>query len=281
MSEDTSQERFTRTVSPPLHPIERTTSVELSSTRKNFHERNLEHLKTLTSQNTKKLSDLQEEKRKLEIARQRLAQKVLKRNAESKIKQAIQEEKVEEDKQESLKLNHKNRNIDYIQALQESNKAKQLLRQEQEEKKLKEKKKLRDSLGLSDVKSKVSEFEERKFVKRSEEKKVKVREDYLRGKESEEKKVKKEENEEKKVKKEENEDKKDEKRGKKSDELSFQRLTQMPKRFSGVPIVTDMAIFKKKNGLGDKDKVFIINGCYPDIRKALLKRSILYLGRLV
>jgi len=224
----------------------------------------LEHLKTLTTQNSKKLTDLQEEKRKLDIARQRLAQKVLKRNAESKVRQMIQEENFEADeKQESLKLNPKSRNIDYIQSLQESNKAKQLMKQEQEEKKLKEKKKLRESLGLNDVKSKVVEAEERKVVRRVEERKVRVKEELV------------------KVKKEEVEEKKEEKKSKRSDELSFQRLTQMPKRFSGMPIVTDMGIFRKKNSLTDKDKVFIINGCYPDIRKALLKRSIRYLGRLV
>lgn len=264
MSGDSNQERLARTVSPPLHPIERTTSVELSSTRKNFHERNLEHLKTLTTQNSKKLTDLQEEKRKLDIARQRLAQKVLKRNAESKIKQTIQEEKFEEDqKQEGLRLNPKSRNIDYIQSLQELNKAKQIMKQEQEEKKLKEKKKLRESLGLNDVKSKVVEAEERKVGRKVEERKARVKEEVS------------------KVKKEEVEEKREEKKAKKSDELSFQRLTQMPKRFSGVPIVTDMSIFRKKNGLNEKDKVFIINGCYPDIRKALVKRSIVHLGRLV
>ena len=61
---------------------------------------------------------------------------------------------------------------------------------------------------------------------------------------------------------------------KKSDEMSFQRLTQIPKRFSALPVVTDMLVYKKKNGLSETDRVFIINGCYPDIRKALIKRSI-------
>jgi hypothetical protein len=271
MSEELEQARVTRTVSPPSFPQERLSSLELSSTRKNFHERNLEHLKSLTSQNSKRLSDLQEEKRKLELARQRLAQKVLKRNAESKIKSMIKEEKIEEDRPEGSKPDLKSRNLEYIQALQESNKAKLQMKLELEERKVKEMKKLRTNLGLHEIKSKIVETDvERPKVPELVEKR-KNRLEERKNKLKEEMKGKKDEEEKKEI----------EKKQKKSDEQSFQRLTQMPKRFSNVPIVTDMIVFKKKNGLSENDRVFIINGCYPDIRKALLKRSNFYLGRLV
>lgn len=260
-NDSTNINRVTRTVSPPLFPRDRQVSVELSSTRKNFHERNLEHLKTLTTQNSKRLSDLQEEKKKLELARQRLACKVLKRNAESKIKHLIKEEKLEEDKPESSKVDLKSRHLEYLQSLQETNKAKQQMKQEIEEKKMKEMKKLRSNLGFAEVKSKLAEVEEKKGKT-----KVERVERVERGRTE----VNIEAKPEPKGKKEEE----SEKVKKKSDEMSFQRLTQIPKRFSALPVVTDMLVYKKKNGLSETDKVFIINGCYPDIRKALIKRSI-------
>lgn len=58
------------------------------------------------------------------------------------------------------------------------------------------------------------------------------------------------------------------------------RLVSMKKYRSG-PIITDMKQFKKRNKLGDKDKVFILIGGYIDIREALTSRSKRYLDRLV
>ena len=251
-------ERNTRTVSPPTFARERNGSVEFSASKRKFHERNLEHLKTITDKNTQRAQKIEEEKRKLEIARQRLAQKILKRNAESKVKTIKEASKEDESSNNTAKVNHKSRNLNYILNLQESNKAKQLEKEEKEEKKLKNIKKLRDDLGLSNINSKIGEIEVKKLTK---------------PKEEEKKLTLKAKDEEKPIKKEENIDFDDKKKGKKSDEQSFQRLIQPPKRFSGIPIITDMSVFKKKNNLSEKDKIFIINGCYPDIKRALIKRS--------
>ena len=295
MQEDENiRERNTRTVSPPAFFKERNASVEFSSTKKNFHERNLDHLKTITDKNYLKIKQIEEEKKKLEITRQRLAQRVLKRNAESKLKEIFSKENeksikniegknnVETIKEENeyredlkssatLKIDHKTRNLNYIQNLQESNKCKQQKKEEEEEKKIKNMRNLRENLGFHNVNSKLGEFEERKNNKV----KIEEKKEIIRVKE-EEKPIAKI------IKKEEIPVEKDEKKFvKKSDEQSFQRLTQQPKRFAGTPIITDMSVFKKKNNLTEKDKVFIINGCYPDIKKALLRRSNIYIGRLI
>lgn len=70
------------------------------------------------------------------------------------------------------------------------------------------------------------------------------------------------------------------KKVKKTDENTIRRLAQAPKRWTA-PIITDPLIFRKKYKLTEKDKVFIIMGGYPAMRKALLKRSISYIARLV
>ena len=168
-------ERNTRTVSPPTFARERNGSVEFSASKRKFHERNLEHLKTITDKNTQRAQKIEEEKRKLEIARQRLAQKILKRNAESKVKTIKEASKEDESSNNTAKVNHKSRNLNYILNLQESNKAKQLEKEEKEEKKLKNIKKLRDDLGLSNINSKIGEIEVKKLTKpKEEEKKVEM-----------------------------------------------------------------------------------------------------------
>lgn len=287
--EKNSHERNTKTVSPPLLIRERQSSLESSSTRKNFHERNLEKLKTITDKNMQKLKQIEEEKRKLEITRQRLAQKVLSKNAEVKRMNLARSEEVEgisrntgkiwvesiKEEEEfkssnSIKVDHKMRNLNYIQNLQDLNKAKVQQKEEKEIKKLNYMKKLRENFGLHNVNSKVVEAEERRQSKMKEDCKKVVQ------------KPKDEEKMVQKPKKEENLlEIDDKKKNKRSDDQCFQRLIQQPKRFSGVPIITDMGVFKKKNSLSEKDKIFIINGCYPDIRKALIKRSNSYTGRLV
>jgi hypothetical protein len=70
------------------------------------------------------------------------------------------------------------------------------------------------------------------------------------------------------------------KKTKKSDESALRRLSQAPKRWNA-PLITDLSVFRKKYKLSEKDKIFIVIGGYPDIRRALLNRSISYLGRLV
>jgi hypothetical protein len=67
---------------------------------------------------------------------------------------------------------------------------------------------------------------------------------------------------------------------KKTDENALRRLSQAPKRWSA-PVITDLAVFRKKNKLTERDKIFIVVGGYPDIRRALLNRSTNYLARLV
>ena len=289
-------ERNTRTVSPPLFSKERNASLGLSNTKKDFHERNLESIKVITDKNFQKIQQMEEEKRKLEITRQRLAQKVLKRNAETKgLSQAKNEDfeqarrntcsklmnvqviKEEDEYKDDLisnntaKIDHKTRNITYIQNLQDSNKAKVQQKEEKELKKLNNMKKLRENFGLHNVSSKLSEFEDRKSLKpqeiKEEEKRViqkpkeeeKEREKEKgkgKGKEKE-KKLKDEDRLPQKFRREEpTAEMDDKKKTKRSDEESFQRLIQQPKRFTGMPIITD-------------------------IRKALLKRSKLYTGRLV
>ena len=70
------------------------------------------------------------------------------------------------------------------------------------------------------------------------------------------------------------------KKPKKLDENAMKRLSQAPKRWNA-PIITDITVFRKKYKLTEKDKIFIILGGYPAMRRALLHRSIPYLGRLV
>jgi hypothetical protein len=50
------------------------------------------------------------------------------------------------------------------------------------------------------------------------------------------------------------------------------RLSNAPRRFTG-PIITDFDLWKKKHKLTPEDRVFIISGGYPILRKALLSRG--------
>lgn len=51
-------------------------------------------------------------------------------------------------------------------------------------------------------------------------------------------------------------------------------------RRNNAPMITDFVQWKKRNRVGEKDKVFIVMGGYPDIRKALKKRSNAHTVRL-
>lgn len=64
-------------------------------------------------------------------------------------------------------------------------------------------------------------------------------------------------------------------------DLEAQARLESFKKYHSVPAITDMKQFKKRNKLGDKDKVFVLIGGYTDVREALISRSKCYLDRLV
>ena len=51
-------------------------------------------------------------------------------------------------------------------------------------------------------------------------------------------------------------------------------------RRNNAPMITDFVQWKKRNRVGEKDRVFIVMGGYPDIRKALKRRSKAHTVRL-
>jgi len=55
------------------------------------------------------------------------------------------------------------------------------------------------------------------------------------------------------------------------DKEALQKLAQH--RRNNAPMITDFALWKKRNRVGERDRVFIIMGGYPDIRRALLSRG--------
>lgn len=206
-------------------------------------------------------------------------------------------ESIEEGK--NLKAFYRSRYVTLIKSLQETNKQK-LIQKEQEELKIKKKKdKLKDELGLKNVKAKfniIPQEEEEIKVERKEKKEktevesvknedLKVRRDnaskILRRAQEHLQKITEKRTEEQK--KEEEERTKELKLrlalkeavlGKTQDEGEIERkksekLLSHTKKIT----ITDMNIFKKKHKLLDTDKVFIIVGCYPDIRKALKSRG--------
>ena len=62
------------------------------------------------------------------------------------------------------------------------------------------------------------------------------------------------------------------------DKEALQKLAQH--RRNNAPMITDFAQWKKRNRVGEREKVFLIMGGYPDIRKALLRRGKRNIGRL-
>ncbi|CAG9316971.1 TTLL8_3 [Blepharisma stoltei] len=352
------------TTSPPnfqLRPRNRSTDAP-SSKNINFHERNIKYLKTLKEKKDQRLQDLEQEKQKLEITRQRLASLILKRNEVNNSKEerpktvcenAKEEEnddkfKTEDFSESSQKSNnfqnyYRSRYHTLLETLQENNKYKQQLKEIEEQKKLNNMKKLKEDLGFVNVSSKLfnptissminsnnlseseiaelkaskyasfvnvnkpkpkpqtpfkpaeddkikqklareaaekifrraqehlNQLAERKMIEAKKESEAKDRELRMRQalKESVLNKVKTNV-----VSKEElpAPQQSPVKKPKKSDEKILQRLVQVPKRWPGCTI-TDISIFRKKYKLSEKDKIFVINGTYPDIRKALLDRD--------
>ena len=215
-------------------------------------------------------------------------------------------EPVEECK--NVRAVYMSRNLSLIQSLQENNKQK-LLQKEQEELKLKRKKeKLKEELGLNNIKSKFTIIpeEDSSMLNESKVEKVPAKQKPLPQepelpKNPEEIKMKKEaaakivkraqeyiqKMTEKKLEEQRREEEaqardlklrialKESILGKAtSEEGEIQRkksekLLSHPKRI----LITDITLYKKRYKLKESDKIFIIVGCYPDIRKALKLRG--------
>ena len=62
------------------------------------------------------------------------------------------------------------------------------------------------------------------------------------------------------------------------DKDALQKLAQH--RRNNAPMITDFAQWKKRNRVGENDRVFIVKGGYPDIKRALLSRGNPYTARL-
>jgi lipopolysaccharide biosynthesis regulator YciM len=62
------------------------------------------------------------------------------------------------------------------------------------------------------------------------------------------------------------------KKTRKPDDKVLKRLTQHIKKVSG-PVITDWGQFRKRYKLDPSTKVFIINGQYQDVKKALKRRG--------
>ena len=229
-------------------------------------------------------------------AKETLENKTTKKEAELG---SIQESK-------NLKAFYRSRYSSLIISIQENNKQK-LLQKEQEEVKLKKKKeKLKDELGLSNVKSKFNEIpieEEAKISEIKQEKLLKAKNNLVElenTKNPEEIRIKKEAAEkivkraqeylsklaEKRVEEQKKEEEaqireaklkialRDAILAKAHDESEItkkksEKLLSHPKKI----LLTDISLYKKRYKLKESDKIFIIVGCYPDIRKALKLRG--------
>lgn len=187
--EDTSNERESRsmvqredkrlashTSSPPCFATHhRNSSTETQSNiKKNYHERNMGHIKALKEKNLAQKQQLEDEKRKLEQTRERLAKIILKRSEalkkakeenEKKAKideetkkneEAIKEEDEEEyNKKKTVSAYFRSRYASLLKTIQDSHKNKQQLKEIEQQKKEKFKKKLKEEMGLVNVTSKL------------------------------------------------------------------------------------------------------------------------------
>lgn len=351
----------------PLQPTLPISDIETPEARPkmDFHQRNVEHLRSLSEQKAAKVKQLDEEQSKLKIARERLARKVLRRKGQPEVPPLHQsvvkeedsdegsdEEEAEEVESEEVEAKRatrrefRSRYISLLKNLAETNKLKQLREEQVKQKRAMTAQRLKEDLGLGSVNSKLfdptvasllssgavdDELLERKGLRgtggspklktrrREETKGENKPEDRERSKKAEKDIVKRAQDHlaylaEKKaaeLRKEEEERERKAKiiiaaresaklmkassltdtmtatqeipppvippaletpKKKKLDERHMERLAKNPKR-SHMPVITDMAVFRKKHKLSDKDKVFIICGGYPDIRKALKRRG--------
>jgi tubulin monoglycylase TTLL3/8 len=228
-------------------------------------------------------------------------------NQEKPVKKELELESIEEGK--GLKAYYRSRYTSLIKSIQDSNKQK-MIQKELEELKLKKmKEKLKDELGLSQVKSKFKQIsedssEKQEKIEKNEKNFVLKRNSAVETEEAklspEELKIKREnalkivkraqEHLQKIADKKVEEQKKEEEAVAREQKLrqalkeailnrnpeegeiqrkKSEKLLTHPKKI----IITDMALYKKRNKLTENDKVFIIYGCYPDIRKALLAKG--------
>ena len=217
-------------------------------------------------------------------------------------------EKIDEGK--SIKAYYRSRYTSLIKSIQDSNKQKMIQKELEELKMKKLKEKLKDELGLRQVKSKFKQLSEdnseikQEKIEKQEKSGVSKRQPTNEIEESklspEELKQKREnaakivrraqEHLQKIAEKKMEEQKKEEdaaireqklrqalkeailNRNQEEGEIQrkkSEKLLTHPKKI----LITDMALYKKRHKLTENDKIFIIYGCYPDIRKALLARG--------
>lgn len=373
MVQNEDKREYSHTSSPPAISIRQRTSSTDATNKKNYHERNMIHIKTLKEKNLIQRTQLEEEKKKLEQTRERLAKiimkrsEVLKKAKEENLKKSKEDEKKNENvikeqeeedynKKKTVSAYYRSRYASLLKTIQETNKSKVQMKEIEEQKKEKFKKKLKEEMGLANVTSKllnptvsslissntatendIVELKGQKYAacvqnlpKTGKKNQNKPPEDEKEkqkiGREAAEK-IKKRaldhliqlaDKKEQDAKREEEARKKEEKlkaslretvlskgktmempkdevkeesessdepesapvKVKKTDESALKRLSQAPKRWN-THTITDLAQFRKKYKLTEKDKIFIVLGGYPDMRRALLNRSTSYLGRLV
>jgi hypothetical protein len=354
------------TTSPPSQRIPlRSSSIDAFEGKVDYHQRHIDHLKELSEQKANKLQQLEQERIKLEIARERLARKVLRRAAfqeeplvhqsvvkeesdeadeETKEVQEESDEAQETDEAKKIRSGFRSRYKQHLKHLAETNKLKQQKEEHQRQRRAMTAQKLKEDLGLLNVNSKLhdptvasivgssavdDELLEKKGVRvplghspkhrgrRREEAKEEAKvDDKVRSKKAGEEIVKRAQGHlahlaDKKAADQRKEEEERERRAKqaaqakkqtklmkptaapesliqtqeltsviaqetpikkKSNERVMERLVKVPRRID-MPVITDIAVFRKKNKLSDKDKIFIIAGGYPDIRKALARRG--------
>jgi tubulin monoglycylase TTLL3/8 len=345
------------TTSPPAQRFKyRCSSIEASEGRRvDFHKRHVDHLRELSAQKVAKIKQLEEEGRKLQLARERLARKVLRRTAhqiepvvhQSTVKEEDSDEVTEGEENEgkrNVRKEFRSRYNSLLKSLAESNRLKQQREEQERQRRMMTAKRLKEDLGFDNVNSKLydptvsslmssgvaeEDILEKKGhrvqvvaspktkARRREEVKGESKvEDKVRSKKATEDIVRRAQDHlallaEKKAaelrKEEEERDRKAKIRAlaresvkmmkstavpepmlltqelpqiqespakKKLDERALERLAKAQRR--DVPVITDMALFRKKYKLTDKDKIYIIIGGYHDIRKALISRSKLH-----
>ncbi|OMJ90248.1 hypothetical protein SteCoe_7452 [Stentor coeruleus] len=206
-------------------------------------------------------------------------------------------ESIEEAK--SLKAYYRSRYVTLIKSLQETNKQKLIQKEQEEEKIRKKKEKLKGELGLSNVKAKfniIPQEEETKTENKDKKDKERPETEPIKTEDPKNRKVnaskilkRAQEHLQKIAEKKLEEQKKEEEEkirekklrqalkeavlSKNQEDGENERKNEKLLSHSKKITITDMNLFKKRHKLKESDKVFIIVGCYPDIRKALQARG--------
>lgn len=236
------------------------------------------------------LNKLQRSGKKFEMS---VYEKSLKKDSEL---QSIEESK-------GLKAYYRSRYTSLIKSIQENNKQKQLLKELEEAKMKKLKERLKDEMGLNKVKSKFSNTEDCVPAENRPERISLIKKQgtvEIEAKNPEDLKIRKEnalkivkraqDHLQKLAEKRQEEQKKEEEAAVREQKLrqalkeailsknaedpelqrkKSEKLLAHTKKI----VITDMAQYKKRHKLSENDKVFIICGCYPDIRKGLIARG--------